>query len=400
MKHFLKSQLYPISLYARHIAGTIVILFLGRYLSVFEYGIFSSYKTLATFWLLFANIGYNEYILVSSKNIIREVRLKISLFIINAILILLFISGCSLFFNIESHFLFTLILIRTFLDSVFFSIALPYFQASKNFNIISYVNIFYSIVMILITLISYRFNFSLTKFLILNIILGMINFIQVSYYAKTNYFLALKYIKRLFNMIDKSIFAYIGVVLCSYLYMQIPSLYSSIFIEKEEAALYFSAFTIASIISLLIIAQVQKMVPEMINASVKQVKKIIKFNLTFIISINLFIFIVFVFFGKFILLTLYSKDYYTNAYLILLLLTLSNISIAIASIYGAYITASGNQYIKIKMQIEAIIIAIVILALFNKYGIYAAAFAYFLSGLHIGIRYAIKTNKLLQTTKI
>ena len=120
IKQFLINQFYPISLYARQIAGTIVILFLGRYLSVYDYGLFSSYKTLATFWLLFANIGYNEYILVSSQNIIREVKLKISLFIINAILILLLISFFSTFCNLESNFLFILVLLRTFFDNIFY----------------------------------------------------------------------------------------------------------------------------------------------------------------------------------------------------------------------------------------------------------------------------------------
>ena len=64
------------------------------------------------------------------------------MFIINAILVLLCIAIGSLFFHIESHFLFTLILLRTFFDSIFFAIALPYFQASKKFHIISCVNIF------------------------------------------------------------------------------------------------------------------------------------------------------------------------------------------------------------------------------------------------------------------
>lgn len=393
----LKTQFYPLSLYARQIAGTIVVLFLGRYLSVYEYGIFSSYKTISIFLLLFANIGYNEYILVSSQNIIREVKLKIALFMINAIFILLFIGLGSTFFKLESHILFLLILLRTFFDGVFFSIMLPYFQASKKFHIISCVNIFYSIAMTVITMISYKFNFSLTQFLTLNILLGIFNFIQVSYYAQINYILALRHLKKILKMVDKSIFSYIGVVLCSYLYTQIPSLYSSTFVTKEDAALYFSAYTIASIISLLICAQVQKMVPEMIKTSVEKVKLIIKSNLKFIISINLFIFILFVFSGKFILQILYSKDYYTNAYLILLILTLSNISIAIASIYGAYITASGNQHIKIKMQIEAIIISVIILAIFNRYGIYASTLSYFLSGIHIGIRYTIKANQLLDS---
>ncbi len=395
MLKFLKSQLYPISLYARQIAGTFVILFLGRYLSVYDYGIFSSYKTIAIFLLLFANIGYNEYILVSSQNIVREVQLKIALFMINAIFILLLIGFFSLFFNLESNLLFILVLIRTFFDGVFFAIVLPYFQASKKFNIISYVNIFYSLTIILIALISYKFNLSLTKFLILNIGLGIFNFIQVSYYAKINYILALKYLKKLIQMIDKSIFAYVGVVLFSYLYMQIPSLYTSTFVMKEDAALYFSAFTISSIISLLITAQVQKMVPEMIQASIIKIKNIINSNLKFIISLNLIIFIFFTFFGKYVLRFLYSKDYYINAYPILLILTLSNISIAIAAIYGAYLTASGNQHLKIKMQIEAILISLIILFLFHKYKIYAATISYFLSGLHIGIRYVLKAKKLL-----
>lgn len=396
IKKILIEQLYPLSLYSRQIAGTFVLLFIARYLSVYDYGLFSSYKTIASFWLLFANIGYNEYILVSSQNIVKEVQLKIGLFIINAIFITLLIAAGSLLSYVESHLIFLLVLLRTFFDSTFFSIVLPYFQSANKFTIISYINIFYSIATIIIAIMSYIMNLSLITFLLLSIILGLFNFIQVSLYAKINYFLTIKHIKRLISKLDKSIFAYIGVVLCSYLYMQIPSLYSSSFIKKEEAALYFAAFTISTIISLLINAQVQKMVPEMINNSIEKIKIIMKNNMKFIMSINAIVFLFLLLFGKIILKLLYEKDYYINAYPLLLILTISNISIAIAAIYGTYITASGNQHIKIRMQIEAIIISILTLSLFHKYGIYAAAMAYFLSATHIAIRYVIKTKKMLK----
>ena len=154
--------------------------------------------------------------------------------------------------------------------------------------------------------------------------------------------------------------------------------------------------TISTIISLLINAQVQKMVPEMINNSIEKIKIIMKNNMKFIMSINAIVFLFLLLFGKIILKLLYEKDYYINAYPLLLILTISNISIAIAAIYGTYITASGNQHIKIRMQIEAIIISILTLSLFHKYGIYAAAMAYFLSATHIAIRYVIKTKKMLK----
>ena len=396
----LLNNIYPISLYCRQIAGTVVILFLARFLSVYDYGIFTSYKAQAAFLLLFANLGYNEYVLVSSQKVIRDVQLKIGLFVINAISILLLIGICSMFVPLESKYIFILVLIRTFLDNTFFFLILPYFQAAKKFSIISLVNIFYSAMMILITIVSYIYHFSLAKFLWCNIALGIVNFIQVSFYAKVNYLLVITHIKELIKKIDKSIFAYVGVLLCSYLYSQIPSLYSSIFVTKEDAALYFSSFTIASIICLLIIAQVQKIIPELMKTSVSNIKNILKTNLFVMNSINIFIFILFIFAGKDILNLIYGQDYYSGGYIMLLILTFSNISIAVASIYGAYITASGNQKMKIKMQVEAILISLITLAVLDSLGIYAAAIAYFLSATHIGIRYTHRAKQLLKQQEI
>ena len=395
LRDIFNNQLYAISLYARQIAGSLILFIIARYLSVYDFGLFSSYKNIAVFWFMFANFGFSDYILVSSKANVNEVRLKISLFLSNAVLVAFLIGVGSAFFKFEDHFLFWLVVIRTFFDGTFFALILPYFQAAKKFNRIAMINIIYAVCITIIALISYIFKLSLVKFLILNIILGFINFVQCSYLTKINYLLVFKYIKRFFKMVDKSIFAYIGVTIAYYLYAQIPALYVSVFIQKEQAALYFSSATIAAVIGLLIAAQTQKMVPEMIKGSIDEIKNVIKKNLIFILVVTFGAFLFMVIFGKFLLLLLYGQGYYTNAYPILLILTLVNICVGEAAVYGAYITASGNQKRKIPMQLEATIITFIALFLLHKYGIYGASISFLLAAIYISYRYTSFTLKIL-----
>ena len=75
---------------------------------------------------------------------------------------------------------------------------------------------------------------------------------------------------------------------------------------------------------------------------------------------------------------------------------LGNIAVGEAAVYGAYITASGNQKKKIPMQLEASIITVLSLIAFHKHGIYGAALSYLLSATYIAIRYTITTKNLLK----
>ena len=108
----LKDQFYPISLYSRQIAGTLVLFLIAHYLSVYEYGLFTSYKSIATFCLMFANLGFNEYIVVSAQNIVKNAQLKIAFFVLNAIFLTILIAFGSEFANFETRLLFILVLIR------------------------------------------------------------------------------------------------------------------------------------------------------------------------------------------------------------------------------------------------------------------------------------------------
>lgn len=392
----ISNNIYPISLYARQIAGTLILFIIARYLSVYDFGLFSSYKNIATFCFMFANLDFSNYILVSSKANVKEVKLKISLFLLNAISIGILIAFGSTFFHLDSHILFCLVVIRTFFDGTFFALILPYFQATKTFSTLAKINIVYAICISLIAIFSYIFKLSLYKFLLLNISLGLINFIQCSYFAKINYFLVFNHIKRFFKMVDISIWAYIGVSIAYFLYAQIPSLYVSTYLPKEQAALYFSALTIASVIGLLISAQIQKMMPDLINNSIDNIKIILKKNLKIMLFITGGLFLFMLLFGKLILLLLYGQNYYGNAYPILLILMFGNICVAEAAVYGAYITASGNQKRKIPMQLEATSLTILGLIILHKFGIYGAAFSFLFAAIYISYRYTTFTIKLIK----
>lgn len=396
IKKLFASQLYTISLYSRQIAGTVVLLFITRFLLVSEYGLFRSYGTIATFCLMFANLDYSNYILVSSKAKVQEVKLKISLFILFAIFILLFVLSVSLFIPLEDHIIFGLVLIRTFFDVTFFTLILPYFQSTKKFNTISIINIFYSIMTVVFAFLCYLMHYNLKNFLYLSIALGLFNFIQCTYYAKINYFLLFKHIKKVLNKIDKSIFAYMGASITWFLYAQIPSLYVSTLIKKDDAAIFFAAFTIANIVYVLVNAQNQKLLPELIKSSYCDSVKIIKNNILIIFSALAVILFVFILFGQNILQLIYGNEIYGSANIILIILMTGNMFIALGAIYGAYITAKGYQKHKPKMMLEASIITIISLLMFHKFGIYDAAISFLLAGIYAGCRFTLFARKLLQ----
>ena len=186
------------------------------------------------------------------------------------------------------------------------------------------------------------------------------------------------------------------VNICYILYVQTPSLFVSTYLDKEQAALFFSAFTIANIIMLLIGAQTQKAMPEFIDVKYADANKLIKKECLKVFICTFTIFLFFIIAGKFILKLLYSQDYYINAYLPLLILSMGNVCYGIGKIYVTFIMAKGQTNTIWKMQIEAIIICMVTLLLFHKFGIYAATLAYLLSATHIGFRYMLKTKQLLK----
>lgn len=396
INNIFKNNLYAFSLYARSISGTLVLFIIARYLSIYDYGLFTSYKALSTFILVLANMGFESYILVSSQNNVQKVKEKIALFMLNAITLVFIVLLCIPFTFIESKLLFSLVFIRTFFDGTFFALILPYFQASRKLKIISIINIIYALFISIIAILSFIFKLSLIKFLLLNIILGIINFIQCSYFSQIPYIKILKNYKYIFKLIDKRILSYMTINVFFILYSQLQNVFVSTQVQKQEAALYFAANTIANIVMLLIGAQVSKIIPEFIDISIEKAKSFIQKEVKKITYITITILLFFIIFGKIILKILYGQSYYMQAYWILIILGFANIFYGMGKIYITYIMAKDKTNIIIKMQITSIIICISVLFITYKLGIYSAALAYLLSAGYIGLAYMYKTKKILK----
>ncbi len=389
---FLKSNLYTVSLYARKIAGAFSVFVIARYLSVHDYGIYSSYSNIAAYLLIFACLGFNEYILVSSKNNVKDVRIKQGYFIIFALLLTFLYIFFSHFFPMEQKLIFKLILLKSFFDGTFFALALPYFQVSKKFIYIALINLFYSLGVFVIALISYLLKLSLVNFLILCVVLGVMNFIQCSVGTKINYLLALIKLNRFHEFIDSDFkyFAITALILVTQ--AQLYTVCISVSLPKEQAALFFAAFNVVNIIQLFAVAQIQQIMPEMMTLTGEKLKRSIIKAQKLLFSVFAFLIIFFVLFGKTLLHIIYSNDYYLNSYPILIVLSLVNLT-NLAGIYGCAVSAKGMQKQKFKIQIQILLVAILAVFALFKFGMWGFICSYAVSSTFSFVRYFIFCKK-------
>lgn len=372
LKNIFNNHLYTLSLYVRRIASAVVVFFLARFLTLHDYGLYSSYSNIASLCLLVTNMGFNEYILVSTKNKLQKIKLEVTFFLIFALIVISIILFFCPFIPLENTSIFSLVLLKVFFDNTFFALILPYFQSAKQFNTIAKINIFYGISIILIALISYYIKLQLQIFLILIVSLGIINFIQCSYFSKLKYTQIFTKYKIFLKLIDKSILYYISVATIVFIKGQLSSLYVSFVLPKEQTAIYFASWNIATILSLVSIAQIQQLCPELINKKYTQIQAIMHKNLKFIIFINLLILAFFTLFGKYVLLIIYGSWEYTRACPYLLVLTTCTLLSSIGMVFATYMTSQGYQKYKSKLQIEFLIFVSIVMLIFSRLGIWGA----------------------------
>ena len=390
-KELFVKNIYTISLYFRKVASAIIVFFLARYLSVEIYGMYSSYANIANILLLITNFGFSEYILVSSKSETKQVKLKLSFFLLLANIFVFIIIGLSSFTILQNKLIFTLILIKAFLDGTFFSLILTYYQASSKFRTISIINIIYSLLLILNISVCYFFKLNLENFLVFSILIGLINYVYSYVTAKLNFAMVVKHIKKYIKMIDKNLIYYGLVMITVMLYFQLPSLYVSTFLDKNSAAIYFAAFNIFSILLLISSAQVQQIMPQMIKADSKGVIKLLKNNIFMITIINLFILFFFIIFGKLLLSILYVKPEYQMSYPLLIIGSIGNLFMSAGGILACFMTAKGFQKKKFQYQIECLLVVALFIYLLKDLGITGATIAYCGISFYVFIRYLIFT---------
>lgn len=391
LRNIINQNLYTVSLYVRKVASAIIVFCLARYLPVDIYGLYSSYVNIVGILLLFTNFGFNEYILVSSEGNVKQVKLKLSFFMLLANLFIVSVLLISLLIPLSDKIVFSLTFLKVFFDGSFFALILTYYQATMKFKHISIVNFLYSFCLIVIALLCFKFKLSLYSFLILSVLIGFINYLYFYMTVKLNFIMVFKHWKRYIKMLDKKLFYYGLVMLSVLLYFQLPSLYVSTCLDKTSAGIYFAAFNIYSILLLISNAQVQQIMPNMIKANRTNLISLIKNNIYKISIINVIILLFFVLFGKNLIEIIYSKPEYQMSYPLLIIGAFGNLFMSAGGILACFMTAKGFQKEKFKYQVEFLFIVLLLILLLNNYCIIGATFAYCLISIYVFFRYLMFT---------
>jgi O-antigen/teichoic acid export membrane protein len=363
----LESFIYASSLFVRRCVAAVIAFFLARYLSVAEFGLYSSLVSISLILLVVANLGYNEYLLVISKNNREKVVNHIIGFSFIGFIFLLLISAIIGLSGYEHKFIFILILMKMFIDTKLSIVTFAYFQAENKFFEIGIINILYSIVVSLAIGWCYFNKISLEGFLALNVTAGIIFiFVQFLYMdiKIKNYFSDLVYF---FRNLKKDIIYFALSFFTFDMYYLLPSFLAAVFLLKEQTALFFAAFNIAQIFVLIAQAQMHRMIPEFITLDKEKTAVIIKNNLLYLIIVNLLIFILFIFTGKSILQVVYSKSEYLSSFPLLMIFLAGNVFYALSIPFLSYVIAKGHQKKRIMLQLEFFAVSLVFVLLTFKF---------------------------------
>ena len=376
-------------------ANYLLIVLLARSIPVSVFGAYSAYINIIGVLLLITNFGFSEYLLVNSENG-KMLKTNSSNFIqISFILfIIIFLGLC--FLPIDDSTLAALVLIKIFLETSIYNILLAYYQVENKIKIMSITNIVSGISVIILSFVCYLLDYEIyTYFIIINIVyiailvihllrakFQLIPIIEIVSFFRAR-FLDLKYY---------------GISMVTIpVYMMAPTVIGSFLLDPEVLAQYQIAFSIANILLLVSVSLLQEGYVKFIalKHDVLKLTNALKKTGLKIIFVNVLILILFILFGEELLLFVYKKEEYSNAYFPLLILLFSNMIFMFASITAVIMVVLKLQKEKAKYHLEFILISIFFgLLLTHLYGIYGLAFSYVLSYSYSTFRYVKKYIKI------
>lgn len=367
-----KDNLYGVSLYCKKTADVLALFFVVRFLSVYEYGLYSSYVAIAGWFLLPTVMGYGEYILVSENKDRAKTAAKCALFIIMACGLLVAECGFVAVYPIEMKLIFTLVLLRLFFEGITGVLILPYCQAVNKFHLISTVNMVYSAGMVVCAALTYIMGWGLAAFLTMLIGLGAAGFVILSVVAGINYIDALRHFKSNIKTVDRKIVPYIASYILGFLSGQVPILFVAMTAPREQAALFFAALAVVSVLHIIFAARVAKMTPEFMGEDWAESKARIKRNILFLGTATVGFLLMILIIGKWLILMFYGKEYYLQALPLIYIWIGATFFAVISNPLYAYLTARGKMQNIVKVRIgEIIACTLLVFALYFGCGISA-----------------------------
>lgn len=387
--------MFTISNLLKRGANYLLMVFLARTLSVSLIGSYSAYINVIGVILLITNFGFSEYVLVNSGNEVLRKK-NASIFLQISTLLFFIILLVSFVIPLNDLRLAVLVLIKIFLETSIYNILLAYYQVEDKIKVMSITNIISGSSVIVISIIFYFHNYEIYTYLffinIIYLVIVTFHFLKI----KLN-FLSITEIRSFLKTIFLDL-KYYGIAMITIpVYMMAPTVIGSFLLKPEVLAQYQIAFSIANILLLVSVSLLQEGYVRFIacqHSILKLTKELKKTGLK-IILINLFFLILFIVFGEELILLVYKKEEYLNAYYPLLILLFSNMIFMFASIAAVIMVILKLQKEKAKYHIEFIFISIFFgLLLTYIYGIYGLASSYIILYSYSTIRYVKKYIKI------
>lgn len=393
--------MFTISNLFRRGANYLFTILLARSISVLDFGSYSVYVNIFGAVLLITNFGFSEYLLVNSKEEEQKNKnlhsfILASLFLFSAILLSLLI------FKTDDKYLAVLVLFKMFFETSIYNILLSYHQVEKKLIVMTATNLALGFSVILLSLLfyfkgasiqTYLFYITLSYSIILISILIKIKFKVISLKHALSY---------LTNKAPE--LKYYGVSMITVpIYMMAPTVIGTIILPNKEIAQYQIAFSVANILLLISVSLLQEGYTTFLSHqnNPQALVRSLKHRGTKIVSINLFLLILFIVFGESFLLLVYKKEAYLSAYYPLVLLLIANLIFMIASIAAVLMVVLKLQKEKAKYHLEFIIISAILGTLFTyNFGIIGLAVSYILLYSYSAFRYLIKYIHIKKRFKI
>ncbi|UZO81870.1 oligosaccharide flippase family protein [Aquimarina sp. ERC-38] len=368
---------------------------LARSIPLQEMGVFSSYINIIGILLLITNFGFSEYLLVNSKdNITGKDNFK--KFSNLSILIFIAITLGSIFLPIENIKLFILVLLKIYFEVHLYNILLSYYQAINQIKVITVTNIVSGVLFIVISLLCYYFDSKIYSYLIFLNIAYIVVVLIHSRYVKFQ-IKSIKSMVLLLKEIGNDLKYYGLTTITVPIYMMAPTVIASLLLSEEVLARYQVAFSISNIVTLISVSILQANYPQFLSIrdDIRALRTaLIRVGFK-IISFNIVIFLIFITVGKDLLLLVYKKAAYADAYLPILMLLIAYTIFIFASILAVIMVVHKRQKQKSKFHIEFIIISLLSgLCLIHLYGILGVTISYIVLYTYTAVRYLYMYNKI------
>lgn len=384
-------MIYTFSIIARRLSSFLINLMIARIVSIQEFGDYSNYIILSTYFLLLTEMGYSEYILLKSKqnnnlNFLLTNFISLSFFTFFVITLI-----SSLFY--ESYLL-TLVLGKVYLDIYLNKLLLTHYQYKDHLKQYAYLNIGLSISLLLAIAFFWVSPISLEHMLLfIDIILLGFVFIVLKKTNITSRFINLTKFKQYFN---KEFLYYALSSITIPLYMQLPLVIMTFFVPKDDIAIFFIAYSISSVMLLVSISINQQYLPKLIHNPEVNFSEYIKAPIVLLLLFNLIVMLFFIFFGEYILIKLFNKPEYINANIFIILLMIANLFQSTSGLIALYLVSKGLMKKKFIIHLELIVISLIVsFILIPYYDLKGVAMSYILIYIYALIRYFSFTKKRL-----